>query len=131
MLKVQNNSFMFNVPRQEIGIKEKPLINIGRDNLPYFQVVLCDSLPQVIKDQLLEGLYVDLFPVEHLSPICGFLSFNDHTYGTFCFVPVLDYEVVAGLGIDEMIGMIIGSLEEIYEEFFVDLLALGLVASNR
>ena len=88
-----------------------------------------DALPKIVQHQLLKGFCVQLFRCYHFCPIGGFFGFNNYAYRTFCLVAVVDNKIVTAFGVYKMVRVVVGFLQKIGNQVFMEFLALGIVGT--
>ncbi len=86
---------------------------------------------KIIEQKLLQGFCVDIVIPQHLIFIGRVFRFNDNADGRVGIFPDVDNKIVATFGIDEVFLIVIGLLEEIRKQVFMELFRFALINSIK
>jgi len=108
-------------------IEYVPLIDVGDDEVFYFEVFVGNTFAEVVEDEFVEGLGIQFLWRHHLRLIGWFLRFYDDPDTRRCNRPIVYDQVISPFGIDEMILFIIRILQKVRHEIFVKLFGFVVV----
>jgi len=94
-------------PVKQRCIEDVPLIDVGDDEVFYFEVFVGDTFAEVVEDEFVEGFGIKLFRRHHLRLIGWFFRFYYHSDTRRCIRPIVDHQVISSFCIDEMILFVI------------------------
>ena len=110
--------------RENLGIEDKPLVAIGDHQMFQLVVARTNAFIQKIQQQFLQRFGIEVIPAGHLGLVGGALRLDQNTDGILVALAIMNHQIVAILGVHEIVGLIVCLPQKGRNEVLVEFLAL-------